>query len=291
VLGHRDAFAVSGPAACGPRLRLTAARLEQAGAVWRQVRAPLLEGFEVGFSFQVLDQSRSCRRVRDRGFTTRQHDSCQVHGADGLAFVLHGDPEGATALGGRAEALGYAGLRNALAVELDMWHNAVMGDLWSDHVAVMASGPAGTLTANVSQAVAPARATSLADGRLHHVRLQYFPFVRYDLTAHFSAAPPLTPFLKDGGEQRRMGTFVVYLDNQTAPLVAFPINLNVALDLPEGTAYMGFTGSTGRAWQHHDVLSWYFCEQPGCGRFRLTDALQGRDFDNYVADVVNARRV
>ena len=49
------------------------------------------------------------------------------------------------------------------------------------------------------------------------------------------------------------------------PILASPINLNEVLQSPEGQATMGFTGSTGRtAWQSHDILNWYVCEQIGC---------------------------
>ena len=30
----------------------------------------------------------------------------------------------------------------------------------------------------------------------------------------------------------------------------------------------GFTSSTGKAWEKHDVLNWYFCEVIGCPRLR-----------------------
>ncbi len=68
-----------------------------------------------------------------------------------------------------------------------------------------------------------------------------------------------------------MGTLALWLDKlgpNDPPLLAMPINLNVLLRLPENQAYMGFTASTGKAWEKHDVTEWYFCETPGCAILR-----------------------
>ncbi|MBY0227426.1 MAG: DUF1929 domain-containing protein [Hyphomicrobium sp.] len=55
-------------------------------------------------------------------------------GADGMAFVLHNDPAGAEANGGRGGALGAAGIRNGLAIEFDTFNNgAAAGDIRTDH--------------------------------------------------------------------------------------------------------------------------------------------------------------
>ena len=36
---------------------------------------------------------------------------------------------------------------------------------------------------------------------------------------------------------------------------------------------LGFTSSTGGAWQKHDILSWFVCEDPEVCGFRLDDRL------------------
>ena len=41
-----------------------------------------------------------CTEHVDRYFSRDLHRSCAVHGGDGFAFVIHGDPVGASALGG-----------------------------------------------------------------------------------------------------------------------------------------------------------------------------------------------
>jgi hypothetical protein len=37
---------------------------------------------------------------------------------------------------------------------------------------------------------------------------------------------------------KRIGTFVVFLDDMVVPLLAFPINLSLALRLPQADAYV-----------------------------------------------------
>lgn len=59
---------------------------------------------------------------------------------------------------------------------------------------------------------------------------------QYDLVPYFTGADHLDQFLKDNGEGRRVGTFVVYVDDMAAPLLAFPINLSTVLKLTQGEA-------------------------------------------------------
>eukprot|EP01138_Halocafeteria_seosinensis_P008867 gb/GECG01009063.1/.p1 GENE.gb/GECG01009063.1/~~gb/GECG01009063.1/.p1 ORF type:complete len:120 (+),score=8.60 gb/GECG01009063.1/:1-360(+) len=54
------------------------------------------------------------------------------------------------------------------------------------------------------------------------------------------------------------------------PLLAIPINLSVAMQLRKGTAFIGFTSSTGSAWERHDINSWYFCEDVSLAPHPLT---------------------
>ena len=79
-----------------------------------------------------------------------------------------------------------------------------------------------------------------------------------------SANNNLIPYLKDNGEGRRLGTLAVFVDQgiiEDRPLLAIPINLSLVLDLPDSNAYVGFTASTGRRWEKHDVLAWEWLEK------------------------------
>jgi hypothetical protein len=287
VFPHRSGAQPAVRVPCPQRLRLTPSRPSRAGSVMRVEPSPLLNGFETGFTFQITDHSLACTQVRDRQFSLRSHQSCAVNGGDGFSFVLHNDANASRALGAAASGLGYAGLRNALVVEFDTWYNAEPGvdDLLFDHVSVQASPPAPTaagggaggeargaydsvVTEAADTRLGSVRRTALGDGLLHRVRIAYHRHIRYDLLAAFTASPNLLPLLTDDGEQWRLGTLTVYVDDMSVPLLAMPLNFNTALQLPDGQAFVGFTAATGRSWQKHDILDWYWCDMPACPQLR-----------------------
>ena len=296
------------PDGCALRLRLTAARPFQRGSVMRLQAAPVLNGFEVGFSFQATDQSQSCTLVKDAAFGEQSHKLCSIRGGDGLAFVVHRDANGSAALGDGGSGLGFAGIGSGLAVEFDSWYNAGLGagspsrlsegglgagtaagaggggpgagaggneaDRIEDHVSLHASRPVSgaRLTQGLDTQLGAARLADVADGQVHTVRIVYWPYINYALVPRFAAGAFSAAFLKDEGDGRRLGTLAVFVDDmdELSPLLATPINLNTALQLPDDQAYLGFTAATGSAWQKHDVLDWYFCEIPGCPVLRST---------------------
>lgn len=203
--------------------------------------APVLNGFETGFTFQVTDHIRTCNVVRDAAFSTASYQSCAVAGADGFAFVVHAAPEGSAALGTGAAGLGYAGIANGVAVEFDTWYNTEPGfdDLPVEHVTIQAALPEGSpLAATSRAAVSYAAPAAIADGLVHAVRIVYYAYIKVDLVPFFTMADAGLALLVDDGESRRLGTLAVYYDNGTSPLLAIPINLNAALNLPVNQAYL-----------------------------------------------------
>ncbi len=65
-------------------------------------------------------------------------------GADGLAFVMHNDPDGSKAIGSSGGGLGAAGLSNGLALEFDTWQNfGDFNDLANDHAGWIDTDAAG----------------------------------------------------------------------------------------------------------------------------------------------------
>jgi hypothetical protein len=110
-------------------------------------------------------------------------------------------------------------------------------------------------------------AYDMADGKVHLVRVVYHGELKPEYFSSLIASDSLIPYLKDNGEQKRVGTLLVYVDEGVEtdkPLLAIPINLSVLLDMPVDKAFVGFTGSTGRYFEKHDILSWYFCDQEPC---------------------------
>lgn len=272
----RGAFGTDTKLPCPPRLRLTPSRPSRTGSTFRREAVSLLNGFDTGFTFQITDVSRACTHVRDRQLSARTYQVCYTQGGDGFAFVLQLGANFSRALGGGDSGLGYAGLTNTVAVEFDTWYNAQesFDDLMYDHIAVQVSPPGGAgVTPDRASRISMVHAVDIGDGQPHAARVTYFPYIKFDLLPFMDVAAPGHAFMLDAGENRRIGTLAVYVDNFTSPLLAVLINLNVALTLPEDQVFVGFTAATGASWQKHDILDWYFCESPRCTALQGDSAL------------------
>lgn len=151
------------------------------------------------------------------------------NGADGFAFVIYSGPSGA--IGGTGHCLGYEGITNSIAVEFDTWMNPDCGDPNGNHVSV---NTRGLLFNSARHSYSLGTSTSipnLSDGAAHSATITYTP-----------------------------GLLSVAVDN--APPLVVPIDLNAAINLENGAAWVGFTAATGAAWEGHDFLSWVFGNPP-----------------------------
>jgi hypothetical protein len=98
-------------------------------------------------------------------------------------------------------------------------------------------------------------------------RITYYGELVTKYFDHLVASDSLLPFLKDNGEQKRIGTLLVFVDEgveNDTPILALPINLSLLLDMPDDKAYVGFTSSTGTYYEKHDILSWIWCDEEPC---------------------------
>ncbi|RLN73354.1 hypothetical protein BBJ28_00011893 [Nothophytophthora sp. Chile5] len=271
MLGHRDVFEASEETLrCPVRLRLTASQPRQVSSVWYAQRLPVLRGFETRFTFQITDQTRRCFEVKDQNFGLREYQSCAVHGGDGLAFVLHSHPNLTATLGAQGSQMGFVGLQNSLAIEFDTWFNddSTGNDVFYDHVAIYSRGQDAN-AATESARISAAAVHSLADGKVHAVKIRYYTELKYEYVPYFSATTNLVKFIKDVSEGRRVGTLVVFMDEGIAsdtPLLAIPINLAAALRLDSDEAFVVRSERPvdRSSWQKQDVLGWYYCTKPPC---------------------------
>ncbi|GMH60603.1 hypothetical protein TL16_g03087 [Triparma laevis f. inornata] len=298
--GHRDGFTTAKGERCEGRVRLTPSTASTVGSVFYEKRLPVQQGFDTMFEFQISDHSRTCTSHMDPSFGLNHHTSCSVHGGDGLAFVIHGDPLGASAIGGKGVDLGYGGIENGLAVEFDMWTNVASGkgvdlgyggienglavefDMWTnvasvtasnddiffDHISVHSNGE-GVMTSDGGSSLGASRAHDMADGRAHIGRVLYLPYIEPAYFPVMSANSHLKKYIKDNGETKRVGTLAIFIDEgieNDKPILALPINLSLLLNLNQGLAYAGFTASTGEKWEKHDLLSWQWCDFGRCDR-------------------------
>ncbi len=156
----------------------------------------------------------------------------QIHqfgntGADGFAFVIYnGD---SPVIGSSGGAMGYGGIPSSLVVEFDTYWNPEGADLDGNHVGVHTRGTAPNAT---DESAALARATplvDLSDGGVHTVYIRY---------SH--------------------GQLKVFLDDLGTPLLQPTLDLGMLLNLQDGSAWLGFTSSTGADFENHDILTWSF---------------------------------
>eukprot|EP00696_Hemimastix_kukwesjijk_P018764 gnl/Hemi2/7733_TR2665_c0_g1_i1.p2 gnl/Hemi2/7733_TR2665_c0_g1~~gnl/Hemi2/7733_TR2665_c0_g1_i1.p2 ORF type:complete len:432 (-),score=143.73 gnl/Hemi2/7733_TR2665_c0_g1_i1:50-1345(-) len=244
-------------------LMLTSAAVNTTGAFFFANRQYLAGGFDVQFSFQIYGWPTSSTYCAPGG------PYCQ--GGDGFAFVIHNDANSApntagasnTVGGGYGGCLGYAscpeggpmtGILGGLAVEFDVWNNREFYDIKTgvvssfvnavqyvdyrdNHVAVMMASSAGTgiSSSHQTQLGGTPSVPSLADTNVHTARIKYF-------------APYLSVFVDD----LRRPVLVVQL-----------ASLGTAVN-STGSAYIGFTASTGSVYQNHDITNFKFCKNVGC---------------------------
>jgi hypothetical protein len=238
--------------------------------MWYREQVSLVNGFDTYFTFQISDHSKECTLHKDQYFSRIHHRTCSVHGGDGFAFVIHGDGNATKAIGGIGGHMGFGGIMNSLAVAFDTFSNPSWDKLGCDHVSIQ-SRSTGRNSAYDDGLLGVPRPYDLADGKIHLVRIAYFHELKPEYFDWLVASDSLLPYLKDNGEQKRVGTLVVFLDDgieENVPLLSMPINLSLLLKLPNDKAYVGFTSSTGRFYEKHDIVSWYFCDEQPCEKAR-----------------------
>mmetsp|Transcript_16351 Transcript_16351/g.21203 ORF Transcript_16351/g.21203 Transcript_16351/m.21203 type:complete len:505 (+) Transcript_16351:17-1531(+) len=284
--GHRDEYVRSKETRCAGRVRLNPSGPSKVGSTWFHMPVAVHTGFETMFTFQISDHSRECSTHKDPAFSTHMYESCAVHGGDGFAFVVQYDDDTISAVGDSGRGMGYAGIKNSLAVEFDTWfnpdvnHTATGVDLVVDHLAIHSRGVHAN-SASESASFGQQRPHAVGDGKVHSVKITYVPFVAVEYLDHFSATPNLIPYIMDNDENRRLGTLLVFIDegiDKDEPLLAVPINLSVLLSLPQDQAYVGFTAATGLKWEKHDILSWIWCDQVPCSSDQ-TKSFESSSFD------------
>jgi len=271
---HRsDTISAPEIAKCPVRVRLTPSGPSKVGGMWFRDPVPVVNGFETTFQFQISDHSKECTLHKDQYFSQKSHRTCAVRGADGFAFVIQLDERGTTALGHPSKSTGAqmgfggdGGIENSLAIAFDTWQNQGFDYLGVDHVKIQSRGvlPNDALKEGL---LGFPRAHQLADGVKHRAKVVYYTEVITKYLNKLVASDSIVPYLLDNGEQKRIGTLVVFLDDgieNDEPLMAMPINLSKLLNLPSDKAYVGFTSSTGRFYEKHDILAWHFCDQNPC---------------------------
>lgn len=230
---------VSDATIVGNSLRLSSSNYSRAGAAYLSNMVNIADGFTVTFSFQITDR----HQLLDNGAILSGSDVAS--GGDGLTFIVQNYAQ--NALGLANSGIGYYGIPNSLAVEFDTWKNqkTTYCEPNNNHIAVQSLGTAANRPehcastdpadpfANPNLGIYTPNA-NMADGSIYQAKITYAP-----------------------------GSLKVFFVDLSNPVMDVALNLQTLLSLQEGTdAYIGFTSSTGGAWENHDLTSFSFANTP-----------------------------
>jgi peptide-N4-(N-acetyl-beta-glucosaminyl)asparagine amidase len=252
-------------------IELTDAVSDQCGSTFAIPQLPLDKTFLIEFGFRITN----AKGGPGRG------------GADGLAFVLHGDDDaGPLALGGKGFELGYGGMKACLAVEFDTYGEFLFGNEFTsqtdcyacfaesrdhaqdpndNHISIMSTqDPSLPLHAHHKFALQTAtKLPQMNDGTL------YFSKIFFDAENTIFSV-----WLSDSSEDPN--TCAIEGDEQCGPfgaaslseqrelklrgqdyirVLSLKVDLKRSLGEVEG-AYAGFTAATGGLSQRHEICGW-----------------------------------
>lgn len=192
------------------RIRLVPAETFKRGSVWFNTKQRIVDGFSATFTFQISEPGSQ---------------RPWAPGADGLAFVLQNSSVYEGAAGG---GIGYAGIRNSLAVEFDTYDNNPdeNPEPNGNHISVHSLGMEPNSADHRTSLGWTGDIPDLKAGASHTATIHYLP-----------------------------GRLSIFLDDRTRPVLAIPIRLDTLLRLDEGTCWMGFTAATGGSWANFDLFS------------------------------------
>ena len=230
---------VSDAALVGNALRLSSSNYSRAGAAFLSNMVNVADGFTVTFSFQITDR----HQLLDDG--TVLSGAAVASGGDGLTFIVQNYAQ--NAIGLPNSGIGYYGIPNSLAVEFDTWTNQKIGycEPNNNHIAVQSLGKAANRPehcgstdpddphANPTLGIySPTQ--NMANGSIYQAKIDYKP-----------------------------GSLKVFFVDMSNAVMDVNVDFRTLLSLSGGTdAYIGFTSSTGGAWENHDLTSLSFTNTP-----------------------------
>lgn len=146
-------------------------------------------------------------------------------GADGIAFVLQADCNGAGAFG---MGLGYQDINPSLVIEFDSHHNSGLKDPVQDHVGIQKNGNPSHKDADNGKIAAPVDVGELEDGEFHPVTISWV-----------AATKHLQLDMIVNGQSRKIYNQEIALDD--------------IFGVGNRLAFWGFTASTGDWKNKHSI--------------------------------------
>ncbi len=214
-------------------LRITSTEQYSTGAFWYKNKVNLLNGFVCDFKFR-FSQGNNNNSLEN-----------SLPGADGIAFVIQNtSPE---IIGKTGGGIGYDGIPNSIAFEFDTYKNSIhdslsINDPNGNHFAIQSNklNPNSASHSNDTRIFINERIPTIkSDSTIYYVKMIYNPghlFVYLDTSRSYSSEPICV-----------LNNF--YIENY----------IDVSSD---SNCYVGFTASTGKAVENHDIEEWYLCIKP-----------------------------
>ncbi len=202
-------------------LRITDTLANQTGNAWHLSQQGVLAGFETTFDFRITPGPVL---------------------AEGMAFIIQNAAAGSNAVGGTIWRLGYSNIPNSIAIEIDTFNDGFINDTSSNELSVHTRGLLGNDENENFSIGRTTPAILLSDGNVHTMMIRYVP-----------------------------GLLEVFIDNLVTPLLSINYDLLAGgtyltggsaggLSLPNGLAWVGFSGTTGAGNLNEevDILNWTF---------------------------------
>eukprot|EP00924_Labyrinthula_sp_SR-Ha-C_P015368 snap_masked-scaffold_126-processed-gene-0.7-mRNA-1 protein AED:1.00 eAED:1.00 QI:0/0/0/0/1/1/2/0/632 len=265
-LGEKNVV-INGDATVDNRIVLTTDNVSLSSTVFFDRNVYTREGFEAEFSFSFLHPRRNC------GYFGRRDLRCFYEGAEGIAFLLKTlnascaeQLEGI--IGKEGAGLGFDGLYNTLAIEIDNMRSENRGEYTFEHqIRVFSSNKDGEPGLNVSNQEEYTLATgsvSIEYAREHRVLVRYRPHIFDDLKFMYKYdlhKPESTFFhsrMINNQYLETTGLLEIYFNDYERPVISTWLNLEKFIQFPEelNQTCIGFSGSTGDInFQRQEIIS------------------------------------
>ncbi|EKX55468.1 hypothetical protein GUITHDRAFT_62779, partial [Guillardia theta CCMP2712] len=236
-------------------LDLTSPSNNSIGAVWYSIPQRVAQGFVMDFRFLLHSFSSVCNSWN---YGTNSNEYCTLRRGEGFAFMLVGGGDGMPAYGDGGAQLGYGGLRKSLAIEFDVTVNPQLGDAGQNHISIHSRGSEPNSAAHTFSIAQTPQLPILFDGNEHHVRIRYDHSIpsSYLKDPCFKVSQYGARFLSSS-PRRDLGSLTVWIDDFDRPVLVTALNLMSFLAYPpQGTAWVGFTASTGSEFMVASIREW-----------------------------------
>lgn len=219
------------------RLVVTPLQRQSVGSVWAPSKQRVSSGFTTEFRF------RTGPGVHDQPGST-------FNGGEGIAFVIQNNTS--IAIGSKDDGLGYDGISNSLAIEFDTF-NSDGKDTSINHCAVQTLGTEANSSSHLTMACLGINSNipTILPNKDYFARVDY------------------------STKTKELRVFLDTTNARTSPrIVITNFDISKTLSLDSGKAFVGFTGSTGFAYQRQEISEWSFCSVPLAGETVINDVAQ-----------------